>query len=133
MLKQVTLTIPERLYDDAAIIAKQTNSPLEELLVDAIDLSKLQSRLVVDLSEADEALEREQEAYIQMHQKLKEQYLGVSVAVHGGQLVDTDTDYGALYERIMANYPMKSVWLTTVKEEATPTLMMRSPRFSLEN
>ena len=69
MLKQVTLTIPERLYDYAAHLAKQTHSPLEELLADAIDLEKLQSRMVASLSEADEVLEREQEAYIQMHQK----------------------------------------------------------------
>ncbi len=74
------------------------------------------------------AVEREMQAYIALHPRLKEKYLGQHVAIYDGKLIDVDEDYGALYQRIDAQYPDEFVWLATVEEEAMPTLIFRSPR-----
>jgi hypothetical protein len=129
MLKEVSLRIPEAVYHQASWLAKGRDEQLEDVLVKAIDIESLARKMVVDLSEADEGLDREQEAYEQMHEELKRQYLGQSVALKGGKLIDMDVDYGTLYERVLARYPDESVWMTTVRNEAIPTLMMRSPRW----
>jgi hypothetical protein len=78
----------------------------------------------------DVAVEREMQAYIALHPQLKDKYLGQHVAIYGGKLIDTDRDYMALYKRIEIRYPREFVWLTTVQEEAMPTLIFRSPRLS---
>jgi len=87
---------------------------------------------VIDLAEPNDALDREMEAYIAMHSKLKEQYLGKHVAIFQGKLVAHDVEYGALYERVLERYPNKTVWISTVREEAIPTLHLRSPRLERE-
>lgn len=129
MLKEVSLRIPENIYHQASWLAKGRDEKLEDVLAKAIDLDRLARQMVVDLSEADKALDNEQDAYEQMHTELKQRYLGQSVALKEGKLIDVDADYGVLYERILARYPNESVWITTVRDEAIPTLMMRSPRW----
>lgn len=84
----------------------------------------------VDLSDSNKALDQEMDAYIQMHEELKEQYLGKHVAIFQGKLVDHDNDYGSLYERVLEHYPNQTVWISTVREEAISTIQMRSPRFA---
>jgi hypothetical protein len=74
------------------------------------------------------AVKREMQAYITLHPMLKEKYLGQHVAIYEGKLIDVDQDYGALCQRIDAQYPNEFVWLATVGEEAMPTLVFRSPR-----
>jgi hypothetical protein len=74
-------------------------------------------------------MQREMAAYIALHPELKENFLGKSVAIYQGQLVDVDDDYGELYKRIRSKYPDVFVWLTTVREEPIRTIHMRSPRF----
>jgi len=118
MLKEVRLIIPEKVYHQASWLAKERDEQLEDILAKAIDLDSLARQMVVDLSEADEELDREQEAYEQMHAELKMPYLGQSVALKAGKLIDVDADYGVLYERILARYPDESVWITTVRDEA---------------
>jgi hypothetical protein len=60
---------------------------------------------------------------------LNAQYAGGYVAIYNGQLVDHDTDYGALFERIDDRYPDTFVWLTRVGDESMGTIRFRSPRF----
>lgn len=72
---------------------------------------------------------KEKAAYLRLYPKLKAQYAGQYVAIHGGHLVDHDTDYGALFERIDDRFPDRFVWLTRVEEEPMGTLTFRSPRF----
>ena len=60
---------------------------------------------------------------------LRENVAKLHVAIHGGRLVDHDTDYGALFERIDDRFPDRFVWLTMVEDEPIGTLTFRSPRF----
>jgi len=84
--------------------------------------------VVVPPAEADPQIEQEKAAYLQLFPQLKRQYAGQYVAIHGGELVDHDADYGALFERIDERYPDTFVWLTRVADEPIRTLSFRSPR-----
>jgi hypothetical protein len=84
--------------------------------------------LVVPLTEADQPVEQEKAAYLRLYPQLKRQYAGQCVAIHGGELVDHDEEYGALFERIDERYPDTFVWLTRVADEPMRTLVFRSPR-----
>ena len=128
---QVTLTIPERLYERARQLAAQRHMNVEEVLTKVLDATEDALEMLVP--ERDEAVEREMAAYIALHPLLWEKYPCQHVAIYDGELVDRDEDYGALYERIEERYPDEFVWLTTVKEEPIETLVMRSPRFVEED
>lgn len=84
---------------------------------------------LVPPSEEDAQLEAEKQAYLQLYSQLKEQFLGHYVAIYQGQLVDHDTDYAALFERIDDRFPDEFVWLTQVQTEPIGTIAFRSPRF----
>lgn len=84
----------------------------------------------VDLSESDEAADREMQAYIDLHPLLKQKYFGKHVAIYGGKLIDYDDNFEALYDRIDRAYPDEFVWMSKVGEEPIETLTVRSPRFS---
>ncbi|MCB9431257.1 MAG: hypothetical protein H6668_04650 [Ardenticatenaceae bacterium] len=80
-------------------------------------------------SEEDARLEAEKQAYLHLYPQLKEQFWGKHVAIYQGQLVDHDTDYAALFERIDDRFPDEFVWLTQVADKPMETISFRSPRF----
>lgn len=132
MTIQVTLDVSCQLYERAESLAQrrrqEITAVIEDLLEAGLPLVEDETESIT-LSEPDEAMDREREAYIAMHPMLKEKFFNKHVAVYGGQLVDYDDDFEALYERIEAQYPDKFVWLSTVEEEPIPTIRVRSPRF----
>lgn len=71
---------------------------------------------------------REELAYIKLYPQLQEEFAGQYVAIYQGELIDHDTDYGALLERIDARYPDEFVWLTPVIDTPIQTIHLRSPR-----
>lgn len=87
-------------------------------------------RTTVPPAEADPQLEREKAAYERLHAALREKYSGQYVAIYSGQMVDHDSDYGALFERIDDRFPGVFVWLTRVEDEPIGTIVFRSPRFA---
>jgi hypothetical protein len=70
------------------------------------------------------------EAYVALHPALKADYFGQHVAILDGKLVDHDADPAALYQRVVARYPSRFVWMTAVEEEPLTTLTFRSPRIA---
>jgi hypothetical protein len=85
--------------------------------------------LVVPPYEPDPQVEQEKVAYLRMFPMLKEKYQGQYIAIFDGELIDHDSDYGRLFERVDDNYPETFVWLTRVMDEPIETLHFRSPRF----
>ncbi len=138
MAEQVTISIPQTLYRRARELARSRNQSVDDVLVDVLNEALppdpgldngAEDAAAEDAAAEDAAVEREMRAYIALHPMLKEKHLGQHVAIFNGQLIDIDEDYGALYERIDAQYPDQFVWLATVEEEPLPTLVFRSPRF----
>lgn len=81
-----------------------------------------------DLSEPNDALDREMQAYIAMHPQLKEKFFGQHVAIFQEELIDHDENYDNLIERVREKYPTETVWISTVSDDAIRTVHMRSPR-----
>jgi hypothetical protein len=129
MAEQISVSIPKPIYQRIQQFANRRNQPLADALAELLDQSLPPTTELK--ADEDAAVEREMQAYIALHPMLKQKYLGQlgqHVALYGGKLIDADEDYGALYQRIDAQYPDEFVWLATVEEEAMPTLIFRSPR-----
>lgn len=99
--------------------------------------AKIQARDVNEI--ANETLEKylrgrrraklhdEIQAYIKMHPRLKKKYLGEWVAIHEHKLIDHDTDYAALYQRVQQKYKRSAVLIRQVEKGADPIYVIRSP------
>jgi hypothetical protein len=127
MTEQINVSISQTLYQRVRDLARIRNQPVADVLAEVLE-NALPQGDEPETSSEDAAVEQEMNAYIAMHDTLKQKYLGKHIAIFGGQLIDVDEDYGALYQRIEAQYPNQFVWLATVEEEPMPTLMFRSPR-----
>ncbi|NJN83705.1 MAG: hypothetical protein HC802_16480 [Caldilineaceae bacterium] len=131
MALKVTLTIPDSLYRQAERLGTERGKQIEEVLVDAIDLSEQAAAIGddgADLTEPDTALAQEQAAYVAMFPELQASHFGQHVAIYGGVLVDSDSNFSKLYERIIDKFPEQAVWISKVGDEPTATIFFRSPR-----
>ena len=133
MAEQLTVTFSNRLSNRVRQVAEQRHEDVialvETILEEALS-ARLNEMDWVDLSESDETVDRETQAYIQLHPFLLQNYFGKFVAVHGGKLIDHAEDFDTLYERIIAEYPDEFVWISEVKDEPIETFTVRSPRFT---
>jgi hypothetical protein len=128
---KITVELAENLYARAQRFARLHQQGMDEAISALIEqglAAEEGSGEVLDWTEPDPAVDREREAYIAMHPKLKEQYFGKYVAVYHGELVDSDDDPAALSERVHNKHPGEFIWLTQVREEPIQTIVVRSPR-----
>lgn len=128
---QVTLTIPDSLYQRAQRLAQMRQRDVSDVIADVLDeaLPAADESNAIDWTEPDEAVDREMAAYIAMHPILKEKYLGEHVAILGGQLIDHDSNLEALSRRVYAKHAGQFIWITTVQE--TPIDTFRNPSIRL--
>lgn len=131
MVTKITVKLPDSLYQRTQHFARLHQQDMEEaisaLLEQALAVGEVEKK-IIDWSEPDPAVDREMEAYIALHPRLKEQYLGKYVAIYHGELIDYDGDPAALLTRIEAQYPDEFVWLAQVGPDPIETLVVRSPR-----
>jgi prevent-host-death family protein len=73
------------------------------------------------------AFARERATYAEMEEKLRDQYAGMFVAIHGGQVVDSDADELALLRRVSAKLGPVPVYVRQVGAPL-PVVRLRSPR-----
>jgi hypothetical protein len=127
---EMKIPISDNLYRRAKRLADIRHQEVSDVIIDVLEDALPAVDVIEELEpETERAMQREMAAYIALHPELKENFLGKSVAIYQGQLVDVDDDYGELYKRIRSKYPDVFVWLTTVREEPIRTIHMRSPRF----
>jgi hypothetical protein len=79
-------------------------------------------------NEARKRMQQETDAFLSMHARLMEEYLGQYVAVLGGQIVDHDHDQLALFQRIDCEYPDTPVLIKQVVAQREEVYAFRSPR-----
>lgn len=72
-------------------------------------------------------LEMEIEAYRQVHSELKKKYLGEWVAFHDKQLIDHDSDKGALHRRVRQRFGRQPILIRQVEQEPERVLWWRTP------
>lgn len=133
MSLQITVPLSEKTYERVKQWAELRQQNVGEAIADYLtsNLPDVEA-FVVPPAEQDDEVEREMDSYIRLHPQLKKTHLGKHVAVYGGELIDEDDDFGALFERIDAQYPDEYVWMTQVKEEPIETLHVRSVRLDSE-
>lgn len=129
MAEYVTVSIPKALAQRARKLARVRRRSVDAVIAELLDEALPPAEEPAIATEAEDAdVTREMEAYIALHPSLKERYLGQHVAILDGQVIDHDADPVALYQRIVARYRERFVWLTAVEEEPLTTLVFRSPR-----
>jgi hypothetical protein len=125
MVDPILVPIPRPLFVRLNRLAKARNQDVAAVVAETLDgalEATDRDEVTRPATETDEAVDREMAAYLAMHPALKDRYLGLYVAIHGGQLVDFDADYEALYARIDAAYPGHFVWMARVGNEPLPVL-----------
>lgn len=127
---QITLTIPDEIYQQAKQLAQATDRKVADVLVDSIVLDKHLDEESAD--ETEKAINAEIASYREMHSTLWQTYPGKYVAIHQGKLIDHDTEFAGLYERIHKQFPDVFVLIRQVEAEPEKTYYFRSPRFARE-
>lgn len=115
-----TMTIEPALYQRMMQTANTQDVTLEDVLQEALqhyfwDLDRQKIR--------DEAKQ-----YRQNHAQLKETFLGQFVALHEGQVVDHDTEFMPLYQRVRGKFAPVAVMITQVRETADEIISRRGFR-----
>ena len=114
MSSKVTLVIPGNLFARAQYLTQVRKEKSADELVDLLEqiLASIEHReadIEEEWTDEDPAVEREMQAYIAMHDRLKKTNFGKHVAIYKGRLIDSDVDYDTLTRRIDAQYPNEFV------------------------
>ncbi|MEM7112937.1 MAG: DUF5678 domain-containing protein [Chloroflexota bacterium] len=123
MLKQVTISIPQSLYQRGRALARRRNVPVDSVLETAVSLVEAEPQDDVTV-----AMAQEEAAYLAQHETLLNSYAGQYVAIFQGQLIDHDGNELALLRRLDADYPHEVVLMKRVEPLPQPVLRFRSPR-----
>ncbi len=129
MTQTITVPLSDRSYRRIKRWAEKRDQDVGDAIAEFLAQNLPdEGGLGIPPAEADPEVAQEKAAYLRLYPELKTQYAGQYVAIHDGQLVDHDTDYGALFERIDDRFPDRFVWLTRVEDEPIGTVTFRSPR-----
>ena len=115
MNTELTLQVPDHIYEQAEQIAQSQQRPVVDVFQDA--LNQLFPPVAVHPQRAQ--MEQEQVAFANMLPELLAQYEGHYVAVHQGKVIDHDADKVALAIRIDATYPGQIVLIKKVTNKPT--------------
>jgi predicted transcriptional regulator len=124
-MQQVTISIPQPLYQRVRNLASAQNRPVDTVLETAISLAEA----AADPQDAQvAAMVQEETAYQAMHAELVRSHLGDYVAIYQGQLIDHDPDELRLLRRLDKAYPNEVVLMKQVRTAPQTELRHRSPR-----
>lgn len=129
MNREVTLEVPEELYNYAKQIAQRDQKKVGEVLT---ELAWTGSTVFDDepgTIDGSNKLKQEEEAYLKMHSWLKENYFGEYIAIHNEELVDHDKSLDALGNRIYERFGNIPIWISKVREKPIEEWVFRSPQF----
>lgn len=115
-----TVVVKPELYKRVEEAAQEHKASVDEILTKAIEryLWELDRRKVSN----------ESQVYRQQHTELKGQYLGKYIAMHDGQVVDHDSDFRVLRQRVQQRFGRTPVMITLVEDIADQTLARRGFR-----
>jgi hypothetical protein len=114
------ITLRPDLLEDVTRLAEQQKVAPEEIFAAAL------RRYLRDAQE--HKIQKEAESFRALHPELVKQYLGQVVAIHEGQVVDHDTDFELLHQRIRQRFGRTAVLLRRVEPTPEHVLTFRSPR-----
>ena len=125
MSTEITLTLPDPIYQHVETIAQATNRSIDELLTEAIR----QAFPALDSNQNRTVIQDEVAAFEAMHAQLWQKYPHQFVAIYQGVVIDHDTDEMALIQRIDHKHPEEAVLIRRVLPHLSKILSFRSPHF----
>ena len=128
MAKQITLTVPDTVYQRAENLAHSSHRPVDEVLREHVQWGLPRFHVSKDSS----IMEREVAAYEAMHAQLWQQYPNQYIAVHQGEVVDYDSNKVTLLSRIRKQYGNQVVLIRQVLPDLPKPFVFRSVRLVRE-
>jgi hypothetical protein len=116
----IEVSIDAELGESLGQIASEKGTSIAEVLNDLARDYVRQARRA--------KIAEEFEAYQAMHPQLKKTLLGKHVAIHDGQLIDSDSDAMTLVGRVRERFGRIPILFTEVRENPTQEFVIRSPR-----
>lgn len=126
MSKQVTLNLPDAVYQQIKTASQETSQPIDEIVANAIR----QVFPELDTHEDRSAMQAEVAAFEALHAQLWHQYPHQFVAIYHGDVVDHDVDEVALIQRLDKEYADKTILVRQVRSKLPEVLSFRSPRLT---
>ena len=126
---EVTIDLPETIYQEVEQIAQETQRRVNDVLAEIVIRS---FPPLYDGGEEYDALDREGLAFEAMHSELWAKYPNEYVAIYQGQVIDHDIGELVLLDRINLNHPGKIIMVDQVLPQLRRELVFRSPRFATE-
>ncbi|MEZ4769696.1 MAG: hypothetical protein R2844_14855 [Caldilineales bacterium] len=124
MSKQITLTLPDDVYEQIQQAAAADQRPIADVLTDTI----VQTTPIFAVDARRPAMLREQAAFRSMHANLLAAHEGEFVAVYQGEVIDHDVDELALSRRVRQRFPGAVILISQVLPEIERVFHIRSPR-----
>jgi hypothetical protein len=126
---QVTLTINDDLYRRARQIARSRQQDVAEVLAESITLTEMAEDFGAS---EDGAIERENAAYLALHDTLLEKYRGEYVALYHGEVIAHGSDFGTVFTYVNQQHPDEFVMIRRVEADPEPVYHFRSPKLVVE-
>ena len=123
-MEMATLSIAEETVTGLWQIADSLGITIEVLADKAIRCYLRQ--------EAERKIRGEEQHFRAQHARLLDEYAGQFIAMHEGQVIDSDTDELALYLRICQTHPMVGVLIKQVTPALEDVWVMRSPHLKYD-
>ena len=118
------LSIPEQTMSSLHQVADRLGESAESLADRAIHQFLRQI--------AERKIAQEEDFFQTQHAQLLQTYSGQFVAMHDGQVIDSDQDELTLYLRIRQQYPLIGILIKKVTLEPDEIWTFRSPRMEYE-
>jgi hypothetical protein len=118
-----TVAVEPELYRRVEEAALEQEASVSEVLAEAVRhyIWELDRRKISE----------ESKIYHQRHAELKAQYLGQYIAMHNGQVVDHDTDFQTLRQRVRQRFERTPVMITLVEDVAERPLVRHGFRMEM--
>jgi hypothetical protein len=124
MTIEVTLSVPDELYEQAHLLAEQTDRSVAEVLS-----TLLQDVVCLPAPHPQRALMQQEERWLaKVKESLLPQYENQYIAFFQGQVVDSDAAMDPLIKRIQRSHPDEVVLIKKLTRDEDPILEIRSPR-----
>ncbi|MBI4671435.1 MAG: hypothetical protein HY741_07180 [Chloroflexi bacterium] len=104
-----TVTLAPEMYARVEQLAQARHTTIDSVLTEAVKryLWEIQREIIAN----------ETRMYRQRHTELKQKFLGQFIAMHNGEVVDTDADINVLRMRVRSRFGLEPVLMTQVEEE----------------
>jgi hypothetical protein len=116
----IEVSMDAALEESLEQIAAEQGTSVEKVLNDLAKQYVRQARRA--------KIDQEFQAYQAMHPQLKEKMLGKHVAIHDGQLIDSDSDAMKLVARVQEQFGHIPILFVQVEDQPIREFVIRSPR-----